>query len=750
MATRVDQMYSAKDREVFRSVFPASTKQPQTKQRAREEIQRVTEKVTQQFQLDSKTVLGIRDEQYRLPPGDSRSFKPHFASCPSLTIVAQPTPQQRTQLILNMLNTPAIEKGFHRELDEGRIKSVLAQVVNKSISDFVSWSYSGVYNEEVRNHLSFWIEHVLATWVATVLYCVDSTTGIYKAIEVSLPTTAYLEQFRALAFSQLWTLRVDELFDIIVDWDDTVAGIDDIKTLLTTPQARQYVAQKLTTTLHARLLHPGASTVEILQIYISIIRAFRRLDVRGVILSKISGRVRQYLRERDDTVKVVVAGLLSDVPTSLAKTEGQVDHVLNELAWELQNRDASTTKSANNSDWNNMNWQPDPIDAVSDQMKSTKHLDVIGSIISLFESKDIFVKELQVTLAERLLKNREDYDQETAVIEHLKIRFGDAALQACEVMLRDVTDSKRLDQVIRRDQGLLVEGTKTDNQEPELHAKILSRLFWPTLPGSAPSYGNDSDEEQTFKPPLSILHQRNLYEEGFENLKQTRKLTWNDNLGEVEIELDFADGRTYHDRVLPYQAGVIYAFNNDSSDDESSEPITKTVDDLSNELNLPANLVRSACLLFVSKRVLVSSTHIHDAFTVLEHLPPAPGTATGAIDVNTNAQTAPTHVNADIATSSASAAAAQAAADRAAELAAQQAQKEAEAREKRAKMAVYQQFITAMLTNQGSMPLPRIAMMLGMVVPGGFPFSNEELREFLGSMVRDGVVTLQGNNYKKA
>lgn len=30
-------------------------------------------------------------------------------------------------------------------------------------------------------------------------------------------------------------------------------------------------------------------------------------------------------------------------------------------------------------------------------------------------------------------------------VEILKIRFGEAALQVCEVMLKDMTDSKRID-----------------------------------------------------------------------------------------------------------------------------------------------------------------------------------------------------------------------------------------------------------------------------------------------------------------
>lgn len=34
-------------------------------------------------------------------------------------------------------------------------------------------------------------------------------------------------------------------------------------------------------------------------------------------------------------------------------------------------------------------------------------------------------------------------------IEILKVRFGDAALQVCEVMLKDMTDSRRVDQHVQ-------------------------------------------------------------------------------------------------------------------------------------------------------------------------------------------------------------------------------------------------------------------------------------------------------------
>jgi hypothetical protein len=53
-------------------------------------------------------------------------------------------------------------------------------------------------------------------------------------------------------------------------------------------------------------------------------------------------------------------------------------------------------------------------------------------------------------LAARLLsKGGYDCEREVRTLEMLKIRFGDAELAACEVMLRDVADSKRLDAAIR-------------------------------------------------------------------------------------------------------------------------------------------------------------------------------------------------------------------------------------------------------------------------------------------------------------
>ena len=62
--------------------------------------------------------------------------------------------------------------------------------------------------------------------------------------------------------------------------------------------------------------------------------------------------------------------------------------------------------------------------------------DVVGSLISIYGSKELFVSEYRVMLAGKLLK-LESYDtsREVSTLELLKLRFGDAAMHQCEIMV---------------------------------------------------------------------------------------------------------------------------------------------------------------------------------------------------------------------------------------------------------------------------------------------------------------------------
>ncbi|RMZ82324.1 hypothetical protein DV738_g1742, partial [Chaetothyriales sp. CBS 135597] len=487
-----------------------------------------------------------------------------------------------------------------RQLGIHKIKRLIAEVMNGLLPEYVRWAYQGCYRPDVISHLGFWVRHVFAGLINFTLNVLDGQT--------QSPAAGDVLKWEEIALTRLGELRVEELYDIVNNLRAASYGIEDLRHFITSPATRSYLTSHFIQTLTKRLLHPAASTVAILRSYISIIRAFRLLEPKGVLLDRVAKPIRRYLRERDDTIKVIVNGLLSDSaeharhPTAAAPAShhpAAADSVLSELSTELLNRsDIVAGITDDELDWDNMEWMPDPVDAAPDYTKS-QHTDVIRGLTSLFDSKEVFVKELQNALAERLLKNKTDFNFEIKTIWFLQFVLGETALQGCEVMLRDVLDSDKL------------------------NAKILSRLFWPSMP------------EQGFTLPAIIRQQQQDYEAGFEAVKSSRKLTWVPAVGHVEVELHFADGRVFADTVLPYQAT--------------------------------------------------------------------------------------------------------------------QAAKQAEEEERKQKMAMYHQFIVSMLTNAGAMQLPRISMMLGMVVPGGFPFSNDELKDFMSGMAKEGVLEVgPGGNWKVA
>lgn len=591
-----------------------------------------------------------------------------------------------------------------------RLQKILADVMSGVLSTYIKQSFASEWSSrsQVTAKLRYWVENRFARYIVEMLAPLNTGVRPQTTSETEI-TLSDVEKWQEIAIAHLGALRTEELFNIIVEWEnDSRGAIEDLKRYVTNTAARTHVTSSFCEVLSRRLLQPGAATTEILQVYISIIRAFTLLDPKGVLLDRVARPIRRYLRDRDDTVVIVVSSLLADAEETTSNSD-----ILPELGEEMQNSTTTTAQEEDDADldFDDMEWMPDPVDAGPDYKKS-KYLDVIGSLISLFETKDIFVKEFQKVLGERLLKQAQDLEKEIRVLEFLKLRFGEAPLQACEVMLRDIVDSRRLDHVILVEQQK-IQGHRTA-PEPTMHARILSHLFWPAL------------HSEDFSLPVEISASQALWATGFEKIKQSRKLTWLNALGQVTIELDLED-RTVTEVVQTWQASVIYAFQNKESGDR--RPVTKTVQQLMSSLSMSESFVRNALTFWVGKLVLrPSSTHT-DTYHVLETLP------SSALDPSSSSKS----MQSTLLTAAAAADAATsgpAPAVRSEEDIAQE------------KMEVFWQFVVGMLTNQGAMPLARIVMMLKVVVPGGFPYGNEELKSFLEGRVKEGKLEVVGGQYK--
>lgn len=249
-----------------------------------------------------------------------------------------------------------------------KAQRVFAEIMSEALTEHVKHAYAGRWSSPstIAEQLRDWVENHFARLAVEVLSCLRDENDA-SGDQMTKVTHSDVQRWQDMGVNKLGMLRTSELFNIIVEWEgDSRGGIEDLKRYITNTNSRTHLTKSFINVLSQRLLQPGASTTEILQMYISIIRAFAILDPKGVLLDRVARPIRRYLHEREDTVKIVVGGLLADPYDEFAGTD-----VLLELAEEL-NKSTSLggeeTVDDEELDWDNMSWMPDPIDAGPGEM----------------------------------------------------------------------------------------------------------------------------------------------------------------------------------------------------------------------------------------------------------------------------------------------------------------------------------------------------------------------------------------------
>lgn len=331
-----------------------------------------------------------------------------------------------------------------------RFQIMVAEVMNASMSAYVYGTYSHVWNgepstlnaEKVRSHrqsqrfrssligstsvpndeeplvprvvnhtqpsrcvrdLCTWIEDEYARLAVEVLSTLDSIEVAYSD----------LEKWKEMGIGRLADLRTSELFDIVVNWPNSRGALDDLRTSITTPRRRLQLTDAFTVDLKARLLHPGASTLQILRTYIAMIWSFHALDHSKVLLDRVAYSLQVYLCSRENTVRIIITGLLADTKDADGNDIEPGGDKLVELAI-LLNKGLDTTQGPDDDmDWNDMEWIPDPVDA-GPGYKRRKNADVIGTLIGVLGSQEVFIKEFQSIIGENLLRHDGDFDCEVS------------------------------------------------------------------------------------------------------------------------------------------------------------------------------------------------------------------------------------------------------------------------------------------------------------------------------------------------
>ncbi|KAF3936828.1 hypothetical protein ABW19_dt0204513 [Dactylella cylindrospora] len=463
---------------------------------------------------------------------------------------------------------------------------------------------------------------------------------------------------------RLSRVRMKEMFDIIVEFPASMPGIMDLIPTLNTPMARSVLTNTFAFTLNRRLLHQGASTVNILQAYIKMIKCFQILDAKGVLLDKVGARVRRYLSTREDTVVEIVKGILcyeydeEDIddkedsvdsspiePSSSAQSfkdslrrpkivDGDLDideeeEILREISNELQacaqmgvekkNEELGAAAAANleDLDFDDMEWVPDPADA-GPEFRRDKGTDIISHLFTLLDTPK-FVAEFQNQLGRRLLlQPTSEFLREKATIELLKVRFGENEMQNAAIMIKDLTESRKTDAVLR--DGVVTREPGKGVTSPDVHLKIISRLFWP------PHMISEGD----FNLPAEIRDILDKFGTKFEELKKSRKLNWLKEEGFAVVEIDLNDRSFRYKQVPPHAATVIYTF-----EEPPDEPVPDvphelnggevgnawSIDQLREKLTMSDELIRKAIDFWVERSILVEYPFDKNIYYVMETLP---------------------------------------------------------------------------------------------------------------------------------
>ncbi|POO03500.1 Anaphase-promoting complex subunit [Trema orientale] len=514
------------------------------------------------------------------------------------------------------------------------------------------------------------------------------------------------------AYETLQDLRIAKLFEIIVDYPDSLPAIEDLKQCLEYTGQHSKLVESFISALRYRLLTAGASTNDILHQYVSTIKALRTVDPAGVFLEAVGEPIRDYLRGRKDTIKCIVT-MLTDGTGGNSNISGNTgDSLLEEL-----NRDEESLENTGLDDdfhtddkqaWiNAARWEPDPVEA--DPLKGSRNrrkVDILGMIVGIVGSKDQLVNEYRVMLAEKLLnKSGYDIDTELRTLELLKIHFGESSMQKCEIMLNDLIGSKRTNSNIKATINQLSR-TASETEDTGLpmdilDATIISSNFWPQI------------QDESLNIPLPVDQLLSDYAKRFNEIKTPRKLMWKKNLGAVKLELQFED-REMQFTVPPVQAAIIMKFQDQAS---------WTSKNLAAAIGIPIDVLNRRINFWISKGVIAetlgadSNSHV---FTLLEGV----GDTGKSVGNSGNSEDLVGDEEGERSVASVE----------------DQLRKE---------MTVYEKFIMGMLTNFGSMALDRIHNTLKMfcVADPSYDKSLQQLQSFLSGLVSEEKLELRDGMY---
>jgi anaphase-promoting complex subunit 2 len=292
-------------------------------------------------------------------------------------------------------------------------QNVVQELLETQITDHLQEAISGEYERIYMPELQEWFDGVIVPFLSAFRLVPSS----------SVRDNTLLENLRGYLEASYVRLRSNELFDMIASFPDSMIAIRELRDVANASNSSNVIGKVFGSELQRRLLHLGASTKQILDMYISVIRALRVLDPSDTLLNHVTKPVRRYLRDRKDTVRTIVSSLTQ------SRGDGE-DGGASELHGELRRGGGSLSLGVGASDD-----EDEALNSCEEWRPAKRHpditfapgrgQDILALLVSIYGSTDLFVQEYRNLLSEKLIQLMDyDADIEISTLELLKIRYS--------------------------------------------------------------------------------------------------------------------------------------------------------------------------------------------------------------------------------------------------------------------------------------------------------------------------------------
>jgi hypothetical protein len=419
----------------------------------------------------------------------------------------------------------------------------------------------GEFDEPVLPKVMNWLESFLIPFAQWIF---NNQSNVF--------INSIVQELQTSALRSFVELRCQRLFEIVFDFPDSLCAIKELKDSVRDSNSLALVGTLLRQALQKRLLHLGASTNQILDFYIAMIKVLRIIDGSDTLLNFVAVPVRNYLLSRSDSIRCIISSLTETKDSDLHSELRQGTS----LAYGIDEDDEEIYSSEML-----VNWLPakrvKEFSAEITVSAASRGLDILAMLVSIYGSTDLFIAEYRNLLAEKMIASLTSAtslsgisltDKELINIELLKKRFGEDSLHSCEIMLKDVEDSRRCNATIAKarssaDTLTTIQPTGTANSAAvTMDMLIISEHYWPNQSTASsvavvalPSAASDP---MHMKLHSSLQSTVDAYCHDYAESKKPRKLTPLTQLGFMEVELTFDDGASRFFKVTPLQGNLIH------------------------------------------------------------------------------------------------------------------------------------------------------------------------------------------------